>query len=174
MRYLRTCMIGIGSGAIAGIVWALGARVAMRLVALQLEQPVSFSVAGTLLIVLFGLFFGIPLGLLLTASGRYLPRRTMWRGLVNGLLVLVALGYPFYLGPIRDEGSSTPLLLSIVLFGGLLVLFGVVVSLANAGLERRLPLLGPGRARKLSLVALALVSSFELFIFGLMLVAELQ
>jgi hypothetical protein len=149
MRYIRTAGIGACAGLGAGLLWGIGARLAMRIMAIVAERPAEFSIQGSLLILLLGAFIGIPAGLLFVAIRRYLPGRGQWKALSFGLLTLLVLGYPFYTGPLRDESGLGHRALAFVMFEGLLVLFGMAVAMAAAWLERMVP---PARSRLATVV----------------------
>ncbi len=139
MRYIRTAGIGACAGLGAGLMWGIAARLAMRIKAMVAERPAEFSVEGSLLILLIGAFIGIPAGLLFVAIRRYLPGSGRWKALSFGLLALLILGYPFYLGPLRGEAVLGHETLAFVMFEGLLVLFGMEVAIAATWLERVVP-----------------------------------
>jgi len=138
MIYLRKAGIGLLAGLIGGMVWGIGARIAMRIVALAAHKPTEFSLEGTALILLVGAFFGIPLGLLFAGVMTYLPGAGHRKGLSFGLLVLLIMAAPFYLGPLAAEAPLGLRFLGIAMFAALFVVCGTAVELAYQQLDRRL------------------------------------
>ena len=153
MRYIRAAGIGACAGVAGGILWGILARVAMRVMALVAGRPTEISAEGTLLIILVGVFLGIPSGLVFVAIRRWLPHGLFLRACVFGLVVVSVLGYPFYVGPLRDEGILGHAYLAFFMFEGLLVLFGMAVAVVAAWLERRVPL--PAQTRYASAIGVS-------------------
>ncbi len=168
MRYIRTAGIGACAGLGAGLLWGLGARVAMRFMAMIAERPTEFSVEGSLLILLIGAFIGIPAGLLFVAIRRYLPGTGRWKALSFGLVALLILGYPFYVGPLRGEAVLGHETLAFVMFEGLLVLFGMEVAIAAAWLERIVPAARSRLATAVNVGTLVIPCGVEAAIVALM------
>jgi len=135
MSTLRAGAIGLLSGLIGGVMWGVGARIAMRIVALAAHQRPEFSIGGTMGILVIGAIFGTPLGLLFASIRRYVPCSTPRAGLLFGGLVLLLVSVPFYLGPLSDESSAGGRILAVALFGSLFVGFGMVVASAHQWLE---------------------------------------
>ena len=96
--WLRKILPGLLPGAIAGLALWCGLRVGMRVVALAAGIPPSFSVSGTLEVLLIGLVLGASYGALLTAvwqsiaATRQAPGRWGWRRIGVVVLVPVLLG----------------------------------------------------------------------------------
>ena len=131
MHHIRLADIGLLSGLVAGFVAAVGARLAMRIVAVvdadAASQVTDIGVTAETLFVLFAVTLaGMPLGLLFMGIRRWLPGAWALQGLAFGALLLLFPGLPALL--IESEYSVGPLLLTEVLFGGLFVLYGVIVS----------------------------------------------
>ena len=119
-------------------VWGIGARGAMRVMALAAHQHPEFSLAGTVMILVVGLILGMPLGLLYSAARpKKLPPARWARASIAGALTLIILGYPFYAGPLREEAVLRHQWLALLMFFGLLVLLGVLVEVAYVPIERR-------------------------------------
>ena len=139
---LAGAAVGAVAGMIAGIVAAAGARVAMRMVAIGVADGVGvrpdFTLAGTLAIVIAGMLIGTPAGVLFNAVGDRLPGPRRLRGLLFGLLLLVAIG-PIFLRT-EEFFSAGRVLLFIPLFP----LFGVVIGLAHAPIRTRVERLPAG------------------------------
>jgi hypothetical protein len=138
------------AGMIAGVVWGVGARAAMRVIALAAHQLPEFSLGGTLMIVLLGAAIGIPASLLFLAV-RVIVHGPAWRqGLVFGGVVLLTLGSLLAVSVFREEADGLGVApLAAGLFGALFVLFGLLVGLLVGPIERRV--LGGRPAGSLSL-----------------------
>ena len=86
MRYIRAAGIGACAGLVGGLLWGIGLRLAMRIMALLAGQSPEFSLGGTLIILLVGVFIGIPAGLIFVTIRKYLPGSGAWKSLMFGLL----------------------------------------------------------------------------------------
>ena len=108
----------------------------MRGVALAVGQRPQFTLEGTLFILVLGLFLGAPLGVLFMALRRTLPGTGVWKGLAYGLfldLVFVIPAVLFY----RDGEFRLPSpWIGPALFAPLSLIYGGVLALAAARLER--------------------------------------
>ncbi len=137
LRAARVAGTGATAGMLAGLVWGIGARGAMRVMALAAHQHPEFSLAGTVMILVVGLILGMPLGLLYSAARPKLPPARWARASIAGALTLMILGYPFYAGPLREEAVLRHQWLALLMFFGLLVLLGVLIEVAYVPIERR-------------------------------------
>src|SRR5581483_6986105 len=91
----RTMGVAALASLTAGCVAAIGARIIMRIVALTAHMPLSFSIAGTLNILINGIFIGLVVGFIIMMitfvlssspkASKYLPGPVL-RGLIVGLL----------------------------------------------------------------------------------------
>ena len=159
---VRLANIGLFSGFLAGLIVAVGGRVAMRVVAIadpsgmELDD-VSTGVTGETL----WIFIVVPIsavkgGLLFMLIRRWLPGSRLMTGLAFGLLVLVLLGIPLML--IDEAFSYGPPALTFTLFGALFVAYGVCVVFIVGWLEGALAPAGEGGiATFLALLPLALL-----------------
>lgn len=138
MNVLRKIGIGLLSGLIGGLVWGIGARIAMRIVVLAAHGRPEFSIGGTLGILMVGAVFGLPLGLIVAGTRRFLPDSRLRSGLMYGLLMLLLPGWPIHSGFIMGESDLGVRVLAVAMFGALFVGFGMVVALAYTWLDRRL------------------------------------
>jgi hypothetical protein len=142
----RAAGVAMLAGMIGGIVWGVGARAAMRAIVLTSHQLPQFSLGGTLMILLVGVFIGVPVGLAFLPVRRFVPGPLWRRGLVFGAVVLAVLGTLLYRSGFQEEAPDARALpLAIGLFGTLFVLLGAVVAWAYGELDRRL--LRPGQSR---------------------------
>ncbi len=175
MWYIRVAGIGASSGLVAGLLWGMGLRLAMRIMALVGGQTPEFTLEGTLLILLVGTFIGIPAGLLFVAIRKYLPGSGGWKGLVFGLLVVLVLGYPFYAGPLKDEAVPGYEIQAFMMFEGLLAGFGMAVAAVAGRLEQYIPPVGRSRfSTALSAGTLAVPCSIEALIVALMILKPFE
>jgi hypothetical protein len=119
------------AGVVAGLVWGVGARLAMRIVAIAEGDATEFSIGGTILILLTGAILGLPLGLIFAIVRRWLPGSGIGKGLSFGLILALLLLVPFAALGASDLGSgptAAPVLIGVGLFSGLFVLHGAVME----------------------------------------------
>ena len=138
MFYLKQAGVGLLSGLIAGLVLGIGARFAMRIVALAAHRTTEFSLEGTLMIVLIGCILGLISGPGYVAARRYLPSGHTWSGPLYGVLVLLVL-IPLMPPPIQQEinQSIDRLPLIIALFGIVFAGYGAVLQSVAAWMRSR-------------------------------------
>lgn len=124
---------GMVAGVVAGVVWAVGARAAMRAVALTAGDPTEFSLSGTAFILLTGCVLGSVLGLIFASVRRWLPGSAAGQGVTFGAfplalqLALVAVFGFTDVGAVEAVGG--------ILFGALFLVFGLVLGLVVGRLE---------------------------------------
>jgi hypothetical protein len=137
MFYLKKIGVGLLAGLVAGLILGIGARLAMRLIALAAHQATSFSMEGTLIILLSGALLGLVAGPIFVTVQAYMPG-ARWQGGVFGLIVLgmLSLAIP---PPIQDEiaraGDHLPLI--IVLFVTVFTGFGIAMQAVLPWLQPR-------------------------------------
>ena len=95
--WLRGILPGLLPGAIAGLVLWSGLRVAMRLVALASGIPPSFTIGGTLEVLLVGAILGASYGALLTAIWQSIAATRLAPGRWGGTALVLWFWYPFFL-----------------------------------------------------------------------------
>jgi len=135
---VRAASIGALSGFMGGIVWGIGARIAMRIVALAAHQPTEFSGGGTLMILMVGAFFGVPAGLIFAVLRRSVRGSALRQGIALGSLALLLLGPLIYQG-FRGEATDLNVVpLAIGLFGALFFVLGLATAFVYQPLDRRL------------------------------------
>ncbi len=145
-------MFGVGALAsvTAGFIAGIGARIIMRIVAVTSHMPPQFSIGGTLVILLNGIFMGFGVGFLITfitvvvssyaKASKYLPG-PLWRGLICGLLLLLIFGFPLFFSssfPNPDITFGIPLL-NKSMFGALIIIFGLILGVAEKTYDHYLP-----------------------------------
>ena len=138
---------GLVTGAVAGgLIGGLGARLAMRVVALLGEGIPSFSVAGTLAILLAGAVLGAIGGLgfavvrrllRLQAGERTSSLRDVLAGAGYGAILSILTVLPFFLSPTGELSLASPLV-GAALFGWIPLAYGLALGIATPKLERRL------------------------------------
>lgn len=137
--------IGLAAGAVAGIlIGGVGARVAMRVVALLGEGQPSFTLDGTLLILIMGAVLGTLGGLgfallrwALRLGKKTSPLRNLAAGAAYGGVLAVLVAVPFFRAP-EGELSLAPPLVGAALFCWIPLAYGLALGAAAPWLERRL------------------------------------
>ena len=140
---------GLVTGAAAGaLIGGIGARAAMRVVALLGEGIPSFSVGGTLGILLMGAMLGAIGGLgfavvrrllRLQASNRTSSLRDVLAGAGYGAILSVLTVLPFFLSPTGELTLASPLV-GAALFGWIPLAYGLALGITTPWLERRMAL----------------------------------
>ena len=130
--------VGLPSGLFAGVLMGIVARASMRAFAIAEGQRPSFSVGGTLtVIVVFALVLGAPLALLYVRFWRPLGIAPGWHGLAFGAAVLVVLvAIPFLVIP-SDEANLRTRLIAIAVFVPVPLLYGWILGLVVDRLSSR-------------------------------------
>jgi len=121
---------------VAGVTCGIGARVAMRVVALTDSTPGTvLTIGGTLGLVVFSLIATVPITLLFMTLRRRLIGSPFRRGLLFGAGLLGVVG-PLFLtsGEIVELGIPA---LNAAMFASLSLLWGVTASLTLHRLEFR-------------------------------------
>lgn len=152
-------LLKLAAGAIcgmaAGLVAGAAARVAMRMVADGVPDPIrqlpTFTVGGTAAVLIVAALVGAPFGAIFALAYDALPRPRRARGILFGVAMLVAIGPLFFSGN-RDEFITYE---RMVLFAFLFPIAGVALGLAF-GPSQRLAQRLPGAAHAvLAVIALA-------------------
>jgi hypothetical protein len=152
--FLRKASIGLRAGAVAGVVLGIGARLAMRVVALSSNRLPEISLEGTSGILMIGTMIGLISGLIFMALRRYIPGNGWLKGLTFGLVVfgVLALLLRTALQEEIDPAVAAGRLPIIVgAFGMAFVVYGLVMEALVTRLSSRI-----GKPR-LSAVSLLLV-----------------
>lgn len=122
---MRRLVAAVLLGAALGV----GARVAMRLIALSAQQQPGASWGGSLEVVLSGTLAGAPIALLFLGLRGRLPPYQWWPGPVLGIVVFGFLAaWPPPSARSALAATAEPPLVSGLLFLGLLILFGVAME----------------------------------------------
>jgi hypothetical protein len=133
-RVARNALILVIAELFTGVVIGLGARSAMRVVALMDDSPgTSFTVGGTAGIVVAVAVAGTVPALVFMAIRRSFTRSDLARGMLfGGCLALV--GLPLAAGEAFQIGNP---LVNVAMFGALFVAYGILLSLLVGRLDRR-------------------------------------
>ena len=135
---LNKVSLGVLVGALGGLAAGLGARIAMRIVALIATGSGSFSLEGTLGILVFGAVLGVPFGLLFVGLRRWLPGPPWLKGLIFGAAgALIFVAPPFLLAEPEGELAIAAPLIGLSLFAPLPLAHGVVAAIAADRLGRK-------------------------------------
>lgn len=130
-------LAGLLAGAVIG---GLGARLAMRIVALLIGSQPELTAGGTLGIVIIGGILGLAAGLLFgfirPLLDRLLPGRLLWQGLAYGGVLAILVSLPFFF--VREgEIALLPAWQEIVLFGPIALIYGPALALLDGRLRQR-------------------------------------
>ena len=125
--HLRRFAIALSLGAVAGALFlGIGGRLAMHAFALATARAASFTLGGSVRVVLAGAIAGVLGGLLLVVIERFMPQRLWLRGvLFAALCYLIAI-----------PGFRPPQPLVFALFAPAFLAYGVVMELAWERLVR--------------------------------------
>lgn len=151
LTWIAACVL---AGTLLGLCAGAVARVAMRAVALLVGLEPSFTVAGTLGIMILGLFAGAGGGLLFIALHRPLARLRQWGGLIFGAALTALLIVPLF-GIGQEEAPGVSPLAIPALFAWIPLLYGVLMAPAALRLRGRLARGGARRAPLAFVVAAA-------------------
>jgi len=130
-------LAGLLAGAVIG---GLGARLAMRIVALLISSQPDLTAGGTLVILILGSIVGLGAGLVFgfirPLLDRLLPGRLWWQGLAYGGALAVLLALPFFLSR-EGENALLPAWQEALLFGSIALVYGLALALLDARLRAR-------------------------------------
>jgi len=134
LRVLRVVGIVFLAELCAGLALGIGMRLAMRVVALTDGTPgTEFTLGGTAAILVIVSILMAPVAALFVSVRRFLRGSARRQGAIFGLWLVV----PGLAVPAREAFQRGFVPLNIVLFGSAFILYGVVLSVAMSGLERR-------------------------------------
>lgn len=150
---MAAAVAGLAAGA---VVAGLGARLAMRVVAIVGGMSPGFTAAGTAIIMLLGGIVGLIAGAIFGIIRPFLPLRGLGKGLAFGALLAALIALPFIREPQGELTLATPAL-GAALFGAVGLLYGLALE---AALQRWDVRRSSDAGRPLHLVWLALVAIF--------------
>lgn len=124
--FVRSALVGTAAG---GLLLGGGGRLAMRGVTLLAGSRPGFSVGGTLEVLAFGAIVGAVAGALYPWVRRVLPAATVVRGLLLGILTLVALALLRVPSVVRSASGFPNLQVEVLLvFLPTFLLFGLALA----------------------------------------------
>lgn len=132
---VRSMAAGAAAGMIGGLLAGIAARVAMRLFAVAIDQPVGFTVEGTLIIVVVGALGGAAFGILYAAVRRFLPGPWLVRGILFGAILIAAVLLPSFAASI-DEAGPDPVL-GAILFSGVTMVLAIGIAASHPLVDPR-------------------------------------
>jgi hypothetical protein len=151
VRTARVVGAGVAAGLVAGfLAGGIGSRIAMRIVAVAAELPFEgvvtengevvgeITAGGTAFLLVLGSLIGLLGGIVYVAVRPWLPGASLLRGLVFGVVLLVALGSLVIDGGFDFTFFVSPYL-AVGLFAGLYLVFGVIVATIADRLDRPPP-----------------------------------
>jgi hypothetical protein len=134
-RWLR---IATMAWLVAGVACGIGARVAMRIVALTDSTPGTvLTVGGTVAILVISLIATAPITLVFMALRRTIAGSPFRRGFLFSAGLLGVVGPPFFLLTSGEIGGLGIPALNAAMFGSLFLLWGITTSLTIHRLESR-------------------------------------
>lgn len=139
--FMQKVSIGLRAGLAAGVVLGIGARLAMRLIALASNRTAEISAEGTFGILIIGAMIGLISGSIFMAIRRYVPGSGRWKGLSFGMLTFVALAL-LLRTPLQEEidpavaAGQLPLILGA--FGLAFIAYGLILQTLVARLSARI------------------------------------
>lgn len=164
-RAIWTAGMGAVAGGVIGLGAGVAARVAMRLFALATGPSVSFTLGGTMIILLFGGIIGLGAGVTYVLVRRFLPGPAVIRGALFALLLVAFVVTPGFL---RQPGEAAPsVALGIVLFSAITALYGPMLAVAVLRAERRVVTVGGRVAALLLLGALGGILGIALLVMAM-------
>jgi len=141
---LRPAAVSIVSGTLAGLVAGVGARLAMRIVALAIGGIPEFTPAGTLIVAAIVTSLGVTPGIAYAFAQRRLPGPPVVRGFTFGALLFAVFEvYPLVADMGFTEPGIHPSWLRWGVFGGLSLVYGLALGAVEAPVGR----LAPARTR---------------------------
>ena len=140
MMHVRSILIGLSSGAVAGfVIGGIGGRIAMRIIADSIGRSPALTF-DTVTVLLIGTIFGTAGGLIFFAVKSYLSQSTFMQGIGLTAIVFAIVSLPFFL---RPPGSGSELALNPTLgralFSILFISYGFAVPVLARIMDGRLP-----------------------------------
>lgn len=155
-------LLGTLAGLLAGfVVLGFGGRLVMTAIGLILGARPDWSLAGSLQVIVLGAALGPPSGLLYGLVRCRLPHPSHGTGLLFGALFGSAIVAVYFLRPAGPVELQAAPRVGALLFGGLLLLFGVSLEATLRRLEHAGSHFQPG------LLALVATFAFSIGCFGL-------
>lgn len=161
----RPVVAGFLAGLVCGfLVLGLGGRLAMSVIAFSLRGRMQWDLVGTLQVVMLGAALGAPAGLAYSALETRLPGGWLMKGGLFGIGCCAALTAVYFLRPAGPVELQTAPVLGSVLFGALVIAFGLVLAVTVQWCRR---LLNPAHPAITVTVAVATVGCLVLSLYAL-------
>ena len=145
MRALRCIVIVLATALVAGIAGGVGARLAMRVVALtDSDQGTTFTAGGPVGIVLVAVVLGTIIAAIYSLTQRLIRGSLIRKGLVLAGVLVVFPGLRLVAGEVVSIGQWW---LNLPMFLVVDLLYALAISFTWAWLDRALP--SPGRPLEL-------------------------
>lgn len=167
--FFGSVVIGAVSGGAAGVVAGVLARIAMRVVAVLGGMTPSFSIEGTLGILVIGALIGAGPGLLYAISLPVWKATPIRKGLVIGLSLALLIVVVLFSVDAEGELALAPIWAVAAMFGGIALVYGLVLGTVAGRLVPVSEVAPPDSARflltagTLTLIGGLLSGSIELF-----------
>ncbi|MDH3710540.1 MAG: hypothetical protein OER04_11660 [Cyclobacteriaceae bacterium] len=138
-QHIKKLTAGLLAGAMVGtVVLGIGGRLIMRIIALIGGVTPGASLGGSLEVMAFGSLTGILAGAGYTLIRRILPGKAWLKGTLFGLLIYAVLLVIPFDSKLAAKGFLQLTVLIHLLFGGLCVVFGLVLIPSITKIYRRL------------------------------------
>jgi hypothetical protein len=136
MVQLNRLSNGALAGLLAGGLMGIGARISMRVVALFGEMNLSFSLSGTLGILVLFTVFGALFGVLYAVVRPFIPLRAQVWGGIYGAAWAALASLPFLNDPSGEFALASPWV-GVALFAPLPLCGGLLLGMLTPMLDRR-------------------------------------
>jgi hypothetical protein len=136
MPLIHRISAGLFSGLIAGFaVLGIGGRIAMRLIGMAEGKPPTFTIGGTLAVLLIFSIFGIILSVPFATLQDYLPSSSLRKGATFGLFLMLMIVWAMPLLALDADGLNFAAIVGRVLFSALFLGYGLTVAKVSAWLQ---------------------------------------
>ena len=164
---VRIASVGILSGAIAGLIGGIGARIDMRIVALLAHQTPVLT-GATMTIILMGAMIGVCPGVLYMVIRKYLPGPGLVKGAIFGFMFSLIIGLPIFVAPAALESAflTNPALLVQSLFAVLPLIYGIVLETVQQPLKRFVPVMGDSEKSVFLYMLVAILAIAGIVVFA--------
>ncbi len=140
MSLVKKALLGLLCGLITGaVILGAGGRIVMSVIALLGNVTPTWSLGGSVEVIVFGALVGAVVGLVYGAVRAYLPGSSLVKGVLAGLLLFGVMALlPPPSARSAMAGFDDLLLPVLSMFGVICVLFGVALAMIIGFLKRRL------------------------------------
>ena len=140
MDSVKNALLGLLGGLITGAaILGLGGRIVMSLIALLGDATPSWSLGGSIDVIVFGAMAGAVVGVIYAVIAPRLPGTPLVKGLVGGLLLIGVMALvPLPSSRSAMAGFDHLRLPALLLFGVICLIFGTVLAVTQDAWARRL------------------------------------